>query len=741
MNNPTNLIVIVILIARGYTRKLRYEEESNFTEFDEAPYYFIFKNYDNRLRPNFAGTPVTVGIAIDVSSIDSISDQDMMQQRVNPSASVDVNSELIAKVTKMSSELMQKSQGSLAESPRIYQLTSAWKDGQFVTVTRSDNRPWPDGDYTMTMDLSQSWHDERLSFSGDVESYDLADDYLSKVWVPDTYFVNGKQSYFHEVTVKNRAMKIFSNGMIEYNLRLTTVASCMMNMMNYPMDVQNCSLVLESYSPYRIMCPIYDIMIPRGVCTPNRRITYCGLATRHLHHGYTLKDIRLYWRHGRESITGLAGIQLPTFAIVDFQTSSGASQLDTGAFPRVVLNFQLHRDVGQVIFLIYVPCMLLVSLSWVAFWIDYKVVVGRVVLGMETFLALLTFITGVRKGLPKVAYIHTVDIYHLVCMVFVCATLIQYAVVNFKYYRPKKKGSKSRWQSAMSRRGKQRCNKDHHVDKAGIIQLLKMSSLMLNRKLAKNVKHSFAKIRRSHTAPCLSSFIRDQATSTKQALDLQLKKSPTGPLYFTDGESVESNNVLGTDGTHRDSRLLTNRHPCGSISGSEPRMLLRRRWRRRRTDSENTSDEEVKQKSSSSSTSFKLDTASNSPNIQRHNRVYRHRSNSDTATEGGKQRYEGTLTPTFARFTSDGDIQAFPPSSDKREGEQHGYREKSRHHTQNGTAHNLLVEWENEAVRTTYIHTQKRHRKVNAIDYHCRFIFPLLFATFNLVYWLRISTS
>ncbi|XP_019619845.1 PREDICTED: gamma-aminobutyric acid receptor subunit beta-3-like [Branchiostoma belcheri] len=593
MNNPTNLLVIVILIARGYTRKLRYEEDSNFTEFDEAPYYFIFKNYDNRLRPNFAGTPVTVGIAIDVSSIDSISDQDM--------------------------------------------------------------------DYTMTMDLSQSWHDERLSFSGDVESYDLADDYLSKVWVPDTYFVNGKQSYFHEVTVKNRAMKIFSNGMIEYNLRLTTVASCMMNMMNYPMDVQNCSLVLESY-------------------------------------GYTLKDIRLYWRHGRESITGLAGIQLPTFAIVDFQTSSGASQLDTGAFPRVVLNFQLHRDVGQVIFLIYVPCMLLVSLSWVAFWIDYKVVVGRVVLGMETFLALLTFITGVRKGLPKVAYIHTVDIYHLVCMVFVCATLIQYAVVNFKYYRPKKKGNKTRWQSAMSRRGKQRCNKDHHMDKAGIIQLLKMSSLMLNRKLAKNVKHSFAKIRRSHTAPCLSSFIRDQATSTKQALDLQLKKSPTGPLYFTDGESVESNNVLGTGGTHRDSRLLTNRHPCGSISGSEPRMLLRRRWRRHRTDSENTSDEEVKQKSSSSSTSFKMDTASNSPNIQRHNRVYRHRSNSDTATEGGKQRYEGTLTPTFARFTSDGDIQAFPPSSDKREGEQHGYREKSRHHTQNGTAHNLLVEWENEAV-------------------------------------------
>ncbi|XP_078660112.1 gamma-aminobutyric acid receptor subunit delta-like [Branchiostoma floridae x Branchiostoma belcheri] len=636
MNNPTNLLVIVILIARGYTRKLRYEEDSNFTEFDEAPYYFIFKNYDNRLRPNFAGTPVTVGIAIDVSSIDSISDQDM--------------------------------------------------------------------DYTMTMDLSQSWHDERLSFSGDVESYDLADDYLSKVWVPDTYFVNGKQSYFHEVTVKNRAMKIFSNGMIEYNLRLTTVASCMMNMMNYPMDVQNCSLVLESY-------------------------------------GYTLKDIRLYWRHGRESITGLAGIQLPTFAIVDFQTSSGASQLDTGAFPRVVLNFQLHRDVGQVIFLIYVPCMLLVSLSWVAFWIDYKVVVGRVVLGMETFLALLTFITGVRKGLPKVAYIHTVDIYHLVCMVFVCATLIQYAVVNFKYYRPKKKGSKSRWQNAMSRRGKQRCNKDHHMDKAGIIQLLKMSSLMLNRKLAKNVKHSFAKIRRSHTAPCLSSFIRDQATSTKQALDLQLKKSPTGPLYFTDGESAESNNVLGTGGTHRDSRLLTNRHPCGSISGSEPRMLLRRRWRRHRTDSENTSDEEVKQKSSSSSTSFKLDTASNSPNIQRHNRVYRHRSNSDTATEGGKQRYEGTLTPTFARFTSDGDIQAFPPSSDKREGGQHGYREKSRHHTQNGTAHNLLVEWENEAVRTTYIHTQKRHRKVNAIDYHCRFIFPLLFATFNLIYWLRISTS
>ncbi|XP_078579856.1 gamma-aminobutyric acid receptor subunit beta-3-like [Branchiostoma floridae x Branchiostoma japonicum] len=636
MSTATNVLVIAVLLARGYTRKLRYAEESNFTDYDEAPYYFIFKNYDNRLRPNFAGTPVSVGIAIDVSSIDSISDQDM--------------------------------------------------------------------DYTMTMDLSQSWHDERLSFSGEAESYDLADDYLSKVWVPDTYFVNGKQSYFHEITVKNRAMTIFSNGMIQYNLRLTTVASCMMNMMNYPMDVQNCSLVLESY-------------------------------------GYTLKDIRLYWRRGRDSITGLAGIQLPTFAIVDFQTSSGASQLDTGAFPRVVLNFQMHRDVGQVIFLIYVPCMLLVSLSWVAFWIDYKVVVGRVVLGMETFLALLTFITGVRKGLPKVAYIHTVDIYHLVCMVFVCATLIQYAVVNFKYYRPRKKATKSRWRSAMARRDN-RCNVGRHMDKAGIIELLKMSSLMLNRKLAKNVKHSFAKIRRSHTAPCLSSFVRDQTTFPKQALDLQLKKSPTGPLYFTDGESAESNNVLGTGGAIRDSRLLSSRYHCGSMSGSEPRMLLRRRWRRHRTDSENTSDEEVKRKSSSS-VLFKTDTANNSPKVQHHNR-YRHRSNSDTTAEGPKLRLEETLKPTFARFTSDGDIQACPPVSDKKKDGEQSYREKKDRpgtHVQNGTVHNLLVEWENEAVRTTYIHSEKRHRKVNAIDYHCRFIFPLLFVTFNLVYWLRISTS
>lgn len=42
---------------------------------------------------------------------------------------------------------------------------------------------------------------------------------LDKIWVPDTYFENSKNSNFHSVTVPNKMLMIKPDGTILYNAR------------------------------------------------------------------------------------------------------------------------------------------------------------------------------------------------------------------------------------------------------------------------------------------------------------------------------------------------------------------------------------------------------------------------------------------------------------------------------------------------------------------------------------------
>ncbi len=42
-----------------------------------------------------------------------------------------------------------------------------------------------------------------------------------KLWLPDTYFTNDKDSYLQDITVKNRMLRIEPHGRIIYGLRYT----------------------------------------------------------------------------------------------------------------------------------------------------------------------------------------------------------------------------------------------------------------------------------------------------------------------------------------------------------------------------------------------------------------------------------------------------------------------------------------------------------------------------------------
>ena len=55
-----------------------------------------------------------------------------------------------------------------------------------------------------------------------------------------------------------------------------------------------------------------------------------------------------------------------------------------------------------------------------------------------------TISTGVRSSLPRISYVKAIDIYLVMCFVFVFAALLEYAAVNYTYWgaRAKKKAKR-----------------------------------------------------------------------------------------------------------------------------------------------------------------------------------------------------------------------------------------------------------------------------------------------------------
>ena len=75
-------------------------------------------------------------------------------------------------------------------------------------------------DYTITIYLNQYWIDDRLAFArNNTDTMTLTGDFAEKIWVPDTFFANDKNSFLHDVTEKNKMVRLHGDGAIAYGMR------------------------------------------------------------------------------------------------------------------------------------------------------------------------------------------------------------------------------------------------------------------------------------------------------------------------------------------------------------------------------------------------------------------------------------------------------------------------------------------------------------------------------------------
>ncbi|KAJ7319598.1 hypothetical protein JRQ81_019109 [Phrynocephalus forsythii] len=250
-------------------------------------------------------------------------------------------------------------------------------------------------DYRVNIFLRQQWNDSRLAYSEyPDDSLDLDPSMLDSIWKPDLFFANEKGANFHDVTTDNKLLRISKNGKVLYSIRLTLTLSCPMDLKNFPMDVQTCTMQLESF-------------------------------------GYTMNDLIFEWMSDAP-VQVAEGLTLPQFILKEEKELGYCTKYyNTGKFTCIEVKFHLERQMGYYLIQMYIPSLLIVILSWVSFWINMDAAPARVALGITTVLTMTTQSSGSRASLPKVSYVKAIDIWMAVCLLFVFAALLEYAAVNF----------------------------------------------------------------------------------------------------------------------------------------------------------------------------------------------------------------------------------------------------------------------------------------------------------------------
>lgn len=97
----------------------------------------------------------------------------------------------------------------------------------------------------------------------------------------------------------------------------------------------------------------------------------------------------------------------------------------------LLVSFHLKRHMGNFLIQVYGPCVLLVVLSWVSFWLNREATADRISLGITTVLTMTFLGLEARTDLPKVPYPTALDFFVFLSFGFIFATIIQFAIVHY----------------------------------------------------------------------------------------------------------------------------------------------------------------------------------------------------------------------------------------------------------------------------------------------------------------------
>ncbi|EDS33329.1 neurotransmitter gated ion channel [Culex quinquefasciatus] len=228
------------------------------------------------------------------------------------------------------------------------------------------------------------------------------------LWVPHVFLANERSSDILGTAEKDILTSVSPDGTVIISTRISATLYCWMNLQKFPFDEQHCSTVLESWM-------------------------------------YNQEDLVLKWEK-KSPVTLAPELHLTEYVLLSMFTNetminADLSDLRHGAFAGNYssLSFTVHlaREMGFYLMDYFIPSIMLVTISWVTFWLQADQSAPRITLGTSTMLTFITLASAQGKTLPKVSYIKASEIWFLGCTGFIFGSLVEFAFVNTIWRRKK----------------------------------------------------------------------------------------------------------------------------------------------------------------------------------------------------------------------------------------------------------------------------------------------------------------
>ncbi|XP_019631883.1 PREDICTED: gamma-aminobutyric acid receptor subunit beta-1-like isoform X2 [Branchiostoma belcheri] len=466
-------ILMPCVLAQGDEEAANGREEA--AETQPVKLTALFKGYDPLIRPNFHGKPVAVQMSMTIASIDQVSEVDMdytvtvlMRQYWNDprlkfpgNRSMSLDPRLVKKLW-VPDTFLENSKSSYLHAVTVDNaLIRLFPDGSILYGMRitakmeceMDLRKYPMDEqscpfilesygYT-TEDMTYEWREGDKSISG------LKDIRLSQFTIYDYKALQGYGDYetgkYPQLVVQFTIRRnVFFFLLQSY---LPSMLLVVLSWVSFYIDTNSAparvslskkTVFLQESSPMRTGRRPHSIVSSSDSQKSVRHVLKG--AQMHLSIFY---QIRLYPRPVR---TGRISSFLSVCTLTYTSTLCPVGIPSQGRYPQLALHIHMQRNVVFFMLQTYLPCILIVILSWVSFFIDKDSTPARVALGVTTVLTMTTLVSGTRAQLPKISYIKAIDVYLVVCFVFVFAALLEYAAVNYqsRYYKTPRKSRKSK---------------------------------------------------------------------------------------------------------------------------------------------------------------------------------------------------------------------------------------------------------------------------------------------------------
>ena len=96
-----------------------------------------------------------------------------------------------------------------------------------------------------------------------------------------------------------------------------------------------------------------------------------------------------------------------------------------GEIAGIRFSFTAQRQIGYFILKIIIPLVLIVTMSWVVFWIDPKEAGIQFSVSMTSMLTLIAYRFAVGGFLPKISYMTRLDVFILMSTILVFTSLVE----------------------------------------------------------------------------------------------------------------------------------------------------------------------------------------------------------------------------------------------------------------------------------------------------------------------------